>query len=77
MQQITDMLYVREIAGEFLSTLLLMFISLRYFICNARRDTATEKEFDIVTQMPLEHVLVQRFKEKRNGREKVTFNKDI
>ena len=41
-----------------------MFIASCYFIYNARRDTATEKEFDIVIQMTLEHVLVQRFKKK-------------
>ena len=52
-------------AEKFLSTLLLMFIALCYFVCNARRDTATEKEFDIVIQMTLEHVLVQRSKKKR------------
>ena len=32
---------------------------------NVRRDTAEEKEFDIVIQMTLEHVLGQRFKEKK------------
>ena len=32
LQQITDMLYVRDIAKRFLSTLLLMFISSWYFI---------------------------------------------
>ena len=53
-QQITGMLYVREMAEAFLSTLLLMFISSRHFIHNARRDT----ESDIVVQMILEHVLV-------------------
>ena len=48
-----------------------MFIASCYFIYNARRDTATEKEFDIVIQMTLEHVLVQRSKKKkRNGRRK-------
>ena len=57
----------------FLSTLLLMFISSLYFIRNARRDT----ESDIVIQMILEHVLVQRFKKKRNGRKKITFNEDM
>ena len=56
------MLCVRKMAEKFLSTLLLMFIALCYFVCNARRDTATEKEFDIVIQMKLEHVLLQRFK---------------
>ena len=51
-------------AEKFLSTLLLMFISSCYFIYNARRDTTEEKEFDIVIQMTLEHVPVQRFKKK-------------
>ena len=51
-------------AKKFLSTLLLMFISLCYFIYNARRDAAAEKEFDLVIQMTLEHILVQRFKKK-------------
>ena len=60
--QVTDMLYVRQMAEKFLSTLLLMFVSSCYFIFNARRYTAAEKEFDIVIQMTLEHVLVQRFK---------------
>ena len=46
-------------AEKFLSTMLLMFISSCYFIYNERRDTAAEKEFDIVIQMTLEHVLVQ------------------
>ena len=62
-------------AEKFLSTLLLMFISSCYFIYNARRDTAAEKEFDIVIQLTLEHVLVQRFKKKEM--KKKTFNKDI
>ena len=43
-------------------TLLLMFISLCYFTCNARRDTAAEKQFDIVIQMTMEDAAVQRFK---------------
>ena len=51
-------------AEKFLNTLLLMFIASCYFIHNTHRVTATEKEFDIVTQMTLEHVLVQRFKKK-------------
>ena len=51
-------------AEKFLSTLLLIFVSSCYFIYNARRDTAAEKEFDIVIQMTLKHVLVQRFKKK-------------
>ena len=37
-----------------------MFISSRYFVHNARRDT----ESDTVIQMTLEHVLDQRFKKK-------------
>ena len=41
-----------------------MFIASCYFVYNAGRDTATEKEFDIVIQMTLEQVLVQRFKKK-------------
>ena len=55
-----------------------MFIALCYFVCNARRDTATGKEFDIVIQMTLEHVLVQRSKKKRkkrNGRRKQLLSK--
>ena len=63
-------------AEKFLITLLLMFISSCYFIYNARRDTAAEKEFDIIIQMTLEHVLVQRFKKKK-WTKKTTFNKDI
>ena len=63
-------------AEKFLSTLLLMFISSCYFIYNARRDTVAKKEFDIVIQMTLEHVLVQRFKKKEMDK-KTTFNKDI
>ena len=64
-------------AENFPSTLLLMFISSCYFIYNARgsRDTAAEKEFDIVIQMT-PHVLVQRFKKKEIDK-KITFNKDI
>ena len=54
-----------------------MFIASCYFIYNARRYKATEKEFGIVIQMTLQHVLVQRFKKKRNGRKKTTFNKDM
>ena len=49
---------------KFLSTLLLMLISSCYFIYNARRDIAAEKEVDVVIQMIFEHVLVQRFKRK-------------
>ena len=63
MQQITVMLYVREIAEKFLSTLLDVYV-LCYFNENALRDTAAEKEFDFVIQMTLDHILVQRFKKK-------------
>ena len=70
-QQITDMLYVRQMAETFLSTLILMFISSCYFIHNASRD----KSSDIVIQMTLEHVLVQRFKKKELD-EKITFNEE-
>ena len=59
-------------AQTFLSTLLLMFISSRYFIHNARRDT----ESDIIIQITLEHVLVQRFKKKEMD-EKITFTEDM
>ena len=52
-----------------------MFISSCYFIYNARRNTAGEKEFDIVIQTTLERILVQRFKKKEMGEKKVTFNK--
>ena len=55
------MLYVRLMVETFLSTFLLMFISSRYFVHNARGDT----ESDAVIQMTLEHVLVQRFKKKK------------
>ena len=58
------MLYARSIAEKFLSTLILVFIPSCYFIYNARRDTPAEKELDIVIQMALEHLLVQRFKKK-------------
>ena len=58
------MLYARSIAEKFLSTLILVFIPSCYIIYNARRDTPAEKELDIVIQMVLEHLLVQRFKKK-------------
>ena len=63
-------------AEIFLSSLLLMFIASCYFIYNACRDTAAEKEFDIVMQMTLEHVLVQRFKKKEMDK-KITLKKDM
>ena len=50
----------------FLSTLLLMFISSRYFVHNARRDI----EGDIVIQMTLEHVLVRDSRKKKKMDEK-------
>ena len=56
----------------FLSALLLTFISSRYFVHNARRDT----ESDTVIQMALEHVLVQRFKKKK-WTKKLTFNENM
>ena len=43
------------------------------FIMHARRDT----ESDIVIQMILEHVLVQRFKEREMDEKKKTFNEDM
>ena len=52
-----------------------MFISSCYFIYNARRDTAAEKEVDVVTQMIFEHVLVQRVKKKEMDKKKM--NKDM
>ena len=48
---ITDILYVTEIAEKFLSTLLWMFVFLSYFLQNARKDTAKEKEFDLAKQI--------------------------
>ena len=62
---------------KFLSTFLLMFIVSCYFINNARRDTAAEKEFGTVIQMTLEHLLVQRLKKKKKWSNKITFNKDM
>ena len=59
-------------AESFLSTLLLMFISSRYFIHDARRDT----ESNTVIQMTLEHAPVQRLKKKEMDK-KITFNKDM
>ena len=55
---------------------MLLYLFIYLFIYNARRDTAAEKEFDIVIQMTLQHVLVQRFKKKEMDK-KETFNKDI
>ena len=57
------MLYVREIAEKFLSTLLLMFIPASYFR-GTRRDAAAEKESDMAIQMTLKHVRAQTLKKK-------------
>ena len=57
------MLYLREIAQKFLSTLLLMFIPSCYFR-DTRRDAAAEKESDMAIKMTLEHVRAQTFKKK-------------
>ena len=38
------MLYVRQMAETFLRTLLLIFLSSRYFVHNARRDTESDTE---------------------------------
>ena len=46
-----------------------MFISSRYFVHSARRDTNS----DTVIQMTQEHVLVQRFKKKK-WTKKINFN---
>ena len=55
--------------------MLLIFLSSYYFIYNTHRDTVPGKEFDIVIQMTLKQVLVQRFKIKEM--DKKTFNKDM
>ena len=39
LKQMIDMLYVRQMAENFLSRLLLIFMSLRHLIYNARGDT--------------------------------------
>ena len=52
-----------------------MFISSCYFIYNARRDTAAEKEVDVVIQMIFEHALVQRFKRKEMDKKKKKLTK--
>ena len=67
LQQITDILYIREIPEKFPNILLLLFISSCYFNWNAHRDRAAEKKIDIVIQMAVEHVLIQRFKKKEMG----------
>ena len=50
LQQMIDMLYVRQIAEKFLNTFLM--------------HVEIQKEFGIAMQMTLEHVLLQRFKKK-------------
>ena len=47
-----------------------MLIFSFYFIQNAGRLTAAEKEFDITIHMTMEHVLVPRSKKKRNRQKK-------
>ena len=44
-----------------------MFISSCYFVYNAHEDPAAEQQFDVLIQMTLERVLVQRFKKKEMG----------
>ena len=64
LQQMIDMLYVRQMAEKFLSTLLLMFIlHVTLFIMHVE----IQKEFGLVMQMTLEDVLVQRFKKQMAG----------
>ena len=78
LQQITDMLHVKEIAEKFLNTLLLMFIYLHVTLFRIHVEhvsTAAEKVFDIVTQMTLEQ-FVHWFETKEMDK-KITFNKDI
>ena len=48
-----------------------------YFIYNAGRYTAGKKKFDIVVQMTLQRVLLQRFKKKKKWAKKVIFNKEM
>ena len=61
LQQITDMLYVREIAEKFLGTWFQMFLSLCYLTVFRMdvRDKAAEKQFDIAMQMTVEHVITE------------------
>ena len=78
LQQITDMLHVKEIAEKFLNTLLLMFIYLHVTLFRIHVEhvsTAAEKVFDIVIQMTLEQ-FVHWFETKEMDK-KITFNKDI
>ena len=58
--------------GTCLITLLLIFISSRYFFHKARRDI----EKGIVIQIKLDHVQVQRFKKNKMD-EKITFSEDM
>ena len=62
-------------AENILSALLLMFISSYYFIYNARRYTAAEKEFDIVIQITLEDFVVERLKKKEIDKKKELLTK--
>ena len=55
---------------EHIDTYWCLYFPSCYFIYNARRDTVAEKEFDIITLMTLERVLVQRFKKKEMSEKK-------
>ena len=68
LQQITDMLYVRQIAG-YIETDVYIFMLL---YLEKHRDTDAEKEFDIVIQMTLEHILVRGFKKKEMDKKHLT-----
>ena len=71
------MLYVREIAEKFLSTLLLMFIPASYFR-GTRRDAAAEKESDMAIQMTLKHVRAQTLKKwTRKARTDINITKRV
>ena len=63
------MLFVKKIAEKFLSSMLLyLYLHVTLFRMHVS-NTATEKDFDIAIQMPLEHVSSET-QENRNGREK-------
>ena len=76
LQQITDMLYVREIAEKFLGTWFQMFLSSCYFTVFRMdvRDKAAEKQFNIAIQMTVEHVSTEVY-ENRNGQKKQLLRK--
>ena len=59
----------KKIAEKFLSSMLLyLYLHVTLFRMHVS-NTATEKDFDIAIQMPLEHVSSEA-QENRNGREK-------